>query len=328
MTAIDPDVDHALHDCCVELIRRHGPQTLDWLARRARRDHRDARVDERAVMGVVDVSTMLTWRPDGSIDHLIRVLDGMVLTQRARSPLGGRSDLWCGASLQPLLNIVGYHPIPLLHGGEVTRMPSGHEVLVGPEGWLPEVPRLGLVGLRLQDGRLVAEPVHPDELPSLEEEQAARSLIAHHYRRELWWTGEDSMSARPGELVQALTLAKLEDPELLTRPYPPLDELLYNALERDLDVCHWQEFAAARHGETVSFSISSMPEALDLELRRRADKYGMSSSQFVIAILGHLAWRTPFAEDMGPFDDWDPERPAEPTVLRALPGEEHEIHSD
>ncbi|MHB1474189.1 MAG: hypothetical protein ACYCV4_11325 [Dermatophilaceae bacterium] len=51
-----------------------------------------------------------------------------------------------------------------------------------------------------------------------------------------------------------------------------------------------------------------MPEALDVELRHRAEKYGMSHDQLVIAMLGHLAWRTPFAEDMGPWDAWDPDQ--------------------
>jgi hypothetical protein len=46
----------------------------------------------------------------------------------------------------------------------------------------------------------------------------------------------------------------------------------------------------------------------------------MSLDQLVIAILGHLAWRTPFAEDCEPFDDyWDPERTPRPS-LAMLPG--------
>jgi hypothetical protein len=63
-----------------------------------------------------------------------------------------------------------------------------------------------------------------------------------------------------------------------------------------------------------------MPEALYIELTRRADVYGMSPDQYVIAVLGHLAWRTPFAEDMEPFEDWLPptdELPGQPG-LRAL----------
>lgn len=59
---------------------------------------------------------------------------------------------------------------------------------------------------------------------------------------------------------------------------------------------------------TVSFSIAGMPDALHMELNSRAHRYGMSLDQYVIAVLGHLAWRTPFAEDMQPWENWDPER--------------------
>jgi hypothetical protein len=41
----------------------------------------------------------------------------------------------------------------------------------------------------------------------------------------------------------------------------------------------------------------------------------MTLDQFVVAILGHLAWRTPFAEDIGPWEDWVPEN-ARPRAAR------------
>jgi hypothetical protein len=41
----------------------------------------------------------------------------------------------------------------------------------------------------------------------------------------------------------------------------------------------------------------------------------MSLDQFVVAVLGHLAWRTPFAEDIGPWEDWVPEE-AQPREAR------------
>jgi hypothetical protein len=44
----------------------------------------------------------------------------------------------------------------------------------------------------------------------------------------------------------------------------------------------------------------------------------MSFDEYVIAVLGHLAWRTPFAEDMGPFDAWADEPDADSRRLRAL----------
>lgn len=136
--------------------------------------------------------------------------------------------------------------------------------------------------------------------------------------------GEDEDWVRRALLIQALTLARLEDPALLSTPHAPLDQVLYDPLGPD-DRAHWRDAASWRQVDCVSFSVHGMPAGLDTELRRRAERYGMTFDQFVIAILGHLAWRTPFAEDLEPWDDWVPEdtrRPAAPvTPLRvADPG--------
>jgi hypothetical protein len=191
--------------------------------------------------------------------------------------------------------------------GSVRLAVSGQDVLVGPLGWLPPVGRHGVLGLRIDAGRLSAVPVDEGDFPSLREQERVRKLLAHHYRVERWYAGEDDLESRPGETVRALALARQEDPDLLSTPYPPLDELLYLSLQRDCDMHYWRDRAAIVPS-TVSFSIQSMPEALHRELAHRAERYGMSVDQYVIAVLGHLAWRTPFAEDVGPWDDWDPGR--------------------
>ena len=313
------EVDHLLHEVLVQLVRDHGPQPLPWLTSRARRERRDARIDEPALIRVIECSTILVPLVDGRIGWLGEVLDGMVLTHRVRAPLAGRTDLWGGVSLQPLLNIAAYRPLPLVGGGEVTRMESGQDVLVGPEGWLPGVPRFGLVALRWDGGMLAAEPVDEEEhVHTPEQLQSLRALVAGHYRRERWWNGDDDLETRPGELVRAITLAKMEDPDFLSVPHPPLDEVLYNPLQREVDDHHWRDFAAAQQGHSVSFHLGDVPEALYGELSRRARLYGMSLDQFVVALLGHLAWRTPFAEDCEPFDFWGPEPSGPVTPLRAV----------
>ncbi len=301
------EVDHRLHETLVELVREHGPHPMPWLVARARSERRDARIDEQALIDVIQCSTILVPLTDGRIGWLGEVLDGIVLTHRVRAPLAGRADLWGGVSLQPLLNIASYGPLPLAGGGEVTRMESGQDVLVGPKGWLPDVPRFGLVALRWKGGVLAAEPVdEQDQHFRPGELQALRELVASHYRRERWWSGEDDLESRPGELVRAITLARMEDPDFLSVPCPPLDEVLYNPLQRDVDEHHWRDFAAAHQNNTVSFRLGDVPEALHIELSRRADMYGMSLDQFVVAVLGHLAWRTPFAEDCEPYEFWEP----------------------
>jgi hypothetical protein len=304
-----PDVDHHLHDVLERITREQGPVELDWLTRRARKIRRDARVDEEAVTEIIAVSTLLVWRPDGTIDHLLHVLDGSILTQRARAPLAGRDDLWCTVALQPLLNITGFTSLPLADGsGEVRRAPSGHEVLVGPKGWLPDVPRYGVVALRLQRGGLSVVAVDEAGFPDPAAQEQVRQLLARHCRIERWYDGTDDDVSRPGEMVRALALGVLEDPDLLSEPLPPLDELLYLSLDRDGDLHYWRNRGATVE-DTLSFVVQSMPRMLHRELNLRAQRYGMSFDQYVVAVLGHLAWRTPFADDMGPWETWDPDRP-------------------
>ena len=311
-------------DVLERLVRENGPMDLDWLAARARKELHDMRVDADVIAAVVDMSALLVLRPDGSVSHLMNVLDGMILTQRARAPLAGRTDLWCTVALQPLLNLATFTPIPLADGsGDITPGPSGHDVLMGPPGWLPDIPRYGVVGLRLENGALSAVPVDEADLPDLEAQESTRQLIARHYRVERWYSGEDDLETRPAEMVRALMYARLEDPDLFSTPQLPLDELLYLSLEGDNDLHYWRD-RAATVGGTVSFSVTGMPEALCHELSNRARRYGMSLDQYVVAVLGHLAWRTPFAEDMHPWDDWDPDR--RKARLRLLPAspEPHE----
>ena len=315
---VDPTtVDHQLQVVIEELVRTKGPVELEWLLARVRRARRDARLDEDALKDAICMNTLLVWRPGGEVDHMIRALHDTILTQRVRARLDGRTDLWSTVSLQPFLNLASFAPLRLASGGEVRRAPSGDDVLVGPSGWLPDVPAYGVIGLRMEDERLSVEVVDESDFPPLEQQQRVRELMAHHYRIERWYAGEDDLASRPGEMVRAFVHAKLEVPDLLSQPYPPLEELLSMHLEGDHDRHYWRDFSAQQNG-TCSFYINGMPEALNMELGARARQYGMSYDQYVIAVLSHLAWRTPFAEDMEPWEQWLPEhRPA--ATLTALP---------
>jgi hypothetical protein len=108
-------------------------------------------------------------------------------------------------------------------------------------------------------------------------------------------------------VTRTIATARLEAPDLLSAPTLPLQELLSEPID-DRTPDMWRDFMAWRQDDTVSFSLEGMPSGLYSELNRRAHRYAMSLDQFIIAVLGHLAWRTPFAEDMGTWEDWDPER--------------------
>lgn len=293
LDAIDLPLMDALH----ELVRGKPPCEVSWLTARARSIRKDARIDDRVIFEAVSQSTLLVDLPDGRVQHLQELLDGCVFTQRARAATAGRRDLWADVSLQPVLNLLVDGPVPHADGGEVSCSPFGQPAIVGPGGWLPSVAPYKLVGVRVSGGALSAERVQRVVSGSAQK-QRLRELIARHYRKERWWSGGDDLESRPGELVRAISYAKLEDPMLFTKPLPPLSELLYDPLEQARDDNHWRDFAACRQDQSVSFYVTGMPESLYAELGRRAKDYGMSFDQYVIAVIGHLAWRTPFAEDM------------------------------
>lgn len=267
------------------------------------------------MIGAIECSTMFVRRPDGLVDHVLCVLEGNVFTHRVRAPLAGRTDLWLGSGVQPVLNVTAFRPLPLADGsGDVRRSDTGHDVLVGPPGWLPDVDRYQLIGLRITDRRLSVEQVSEDDLPTPEQQLRVRRMLSEIYRIERSMDPttryEDELATRPAYLARAITLALLEDPALFATPYPPLDELLHNPLHRDVDLDHWRHLAVGQQVASVGFWLDGIPDALHRELEARARRYGMSEPQFVVALLSTLAWRTPFAEDMEPWDDWDPDRPS------------------
>ena len=307
-SAPDIGIDHDLHDALVDLVSAHGPHPLSWLARRIRRERRDPRIDESAVLRITECATLLVVRPDGLVAFLGDVLDGIVLTHRVRGSLAGRNDLWLGPGAQPLLAMAAYRPLPLARGGEARIAESLEPALVGPPGWLPAAARGDVVGLRWYAGQLDVSRLDPDQLAGPVEQRHVRTLLAERCNAELWLTGDDP-DVRAGRIVRALGLARLEDPALLSAPHPPLDELLPDPAEAH-GSNHWPHLAAARP------TGSTMPRELDLELRRRAEQYGLTVDQFVSAI---LARRTPAVHEVGPPDRWLPEGRV-PSNLVLFPG--------
>lgn len=283
----------------VAIVREHGPLTERDIALRLG-------ADPHRVEVTIDLATELLRLPSGDVAHRLGVLEGVVFTHRIRGPLAGRNDLWLGLAVQPFTDLAFDGPVRLASGGEATVGADLQGVLVGPEGWLPDVPRHGLVALTWREGALEVAAVDPDELPSPEDEQHVRRMVAEYCDRERWWKGTEAPEERVRMVLRAVAYARMEDPEFLATPHLPLDEVLIDPFEvKAAD--HWREYAASKQQESVSFCLGAMPVALHGELSRRATEYGMSFDQYVIAILGHLAWRTPFAEDIEPREQWMPD---------------------
>ena len=303
MYGIDIEIRLVLNDVLIELLR-DGPLPLDQLTARARDDRGDARIDEDAVSDVVFSSAIMVGGPDGQVGLLIDHLDGQVLTHRVTADTAGRTDLWSNLALQPLAACAVRDPLRLASGGELRAARFGHEALVGPPGWLPDVAAGTLLALSVADREVTVRPLPEGTEASPEEEQAVRAALARHYRKESWWNA-DVMEERPAELNRAIGHALLEDPGLLARPVSPLNELLYDALQQDRQDHQFLHGSRWSGDESMSFHIGDMPISLYGELSQRAGRYGMSVDHYIIAVLGLAAWRTPFAEDLGPWEDWD-----------------------
>lgn len=285
-------------DALTQKTRHDGPVA----AQRLREDDLDHVLSGPTLVGL----------PDGRASHLVHVLDGQWFTQRVRASTADRNDLWVTSALAPLVTVLVEDPLPLRAGGKLAMAAHFQQAIVGPDGWLPPVPAGGLVALRIQDG--VVDVVAADGVAnSLEQDQAVRKLLGRHYRNERWFDDDEPRTRTT--VTRAVSASVLEVPDLFAHPRRPLDELLHDPL-REQHQHDWRDVAAWQSEGNVSFSIQGMPQALHSELSRRAALYGMSEDQYVIAILGHLAWRTPFAEDLEPWEGWEPGEEAAPDVPR------------
>ena len=284
-----------LHEVLADLVHDHGPQHVDALADLARRRLRDPRVTPVVVEETVEAVTTLVLLPHGRVEHLGRVLDGIVLTHRVRGPLAGRSDLWLGRGVQPFLTLACLAPLPLASGGEARLSPSGAPALVGPPGWLPEADRDDLVALSWRDGQLAVTRVEATHLAGRREELHVRAVVGTHWERERWLMGAD-----PDDLaalmVHSLALARLEDPELLSTPHAPLEEILDAPGPR-------------RTGMS----------GVHADLERLAQQQGTTSDQLAAAVLAQLAVATSSAHDARTAPTWPPV-PTPRSRLRVLRG--------
>lgn len=249
---------------------------------------------------------------DGRLTHVLHVFDGMVLTHRVSAETGGRTDLWCGPSLQPILDLVREAPLALADGGQLVTSPAYGNVLLGPPGWLPEVGAGEVLAFRIDKGVVIVSLAGAELVADHPQLRRIRGILANHSSYN-----DDGDPRRHVDLTSTLAIARLEAPDLLTEPTLPLPELLYDPVD-DRTPHMWRTMMAWRQDSSVSFALEGVPEALYIEMNHRAGRYGMSLDQFIIAVLGHLAWRTPFAEDMGPWETRDPDAAPNQPGLHAV----------
>ena len=182
----------------------NGPAEVDWLTQRLRSELRDTHFDEKRVTSAVESATVLVGRPDGRVSRLLDLLEGQTLTHRVTAGTVGRTDLWTNLSLQPLHACAVMAPIPLASGGEVRSAQFGHAALVGPPGWLPDVPAGSLLARRSGKGgstssrSLTASARSPSTSRRCEQRWPDTSERKHGGRTSVSRTGKASSTAPSG----------------------------------------------------------------------------------------------------------------------------------
>lgn len=218
-------------------------------------------------------------RPDGRFDAAARVLRGQVFTTRPRP---GERDgvLWTYRDLDA---IAALHRLPLASGGELRRGSGGVESWTGPAGWLPDIEPGQLLGLRWDGAELHVFPIEAVPPGDAEALRDVREVLARHART----------INRPGwpepraSLTRTVLSALVEDPQLFSRPLPPLRELL--PLPEDLRP---QDGTPGRDRECLA-RIVEVPIALRAhdELSRRADLLGEQLPDYLSLLLSAAADR-------------------------------------
>jgi hypothetical protein len=221
-----------LYPTLVSVLREHGTLTFDGLVARTRLRRRDQPVDPRLVAQLVYVDPTLVPRPDGRVSWLGEVLDGIVLTHRVRARVERRHQLWLSTSVVPLFEIAMCGPLPLETGGEVRAGLTQVDTLVADHDWLPRLRPGDLLALQWLDGVLSVRAVTEEELAGEESREHARTLLLDHCPVEPPEAEDDVRARNASLLTHALGQARLEDPDLLTAPHPPLEELLATPGER------------------------------------------------------------------------------------------------
>ena len=149
---------------------------------------KDARVTPDRVAATVMTTTVLVGRPDGQVFRLLDVLEGQTLTHRVAAATPGRTDLWTNLSPNRSTPTPGSTHCHWT-GGELTAAVRAPR-LIGPSGWLPDVPAGDLIGLRVENGQVQVLPL-PDGVDATpEREQEVRATLPGTSARRVWSTSE------------------------------------------------------------------------------------------------------------------------------------------
>jgi hypothetical protein len=240
-----------------DAIRTHGPSTVEEIAEFARAAGATrARNPASAVRTTLSQSSVAIPLPDGRWSCPAWVLDGVVLTHRARSSTAGRRDLWPRNDLFPFLPLMEAG-VPVTSGGLVAFAALHRQrspVLVGPHGWLPPVEAGGLLALAWRGGQLEVTPVEVDADDVASRVETLRDSFVYHRDANTLYRWQSPFAS-------AVLATVLEVPGVLSTPLPPLGEILGDLLRppelaRRQPVCCWHRATDRGHDDGSEFAPS------------------------------------------------------------------------
>ena len=278
-TCIVRGMTRALAAAAPDLLLEHGPLTLAQLHEIALERELTRSRNADTLRHSVTSAEGVVLRPDGRFDTAARLLRDQVFTTRPRP---GERDgvLWTYRDLDALAAL---RRLPLASGGNLRRGDGDVESWTGPDGWLPDTGPGQLLGLRWDGAELHVFAV--DDVPAGDADalRDVREVLARHARainRPAWPEPRAS-------LTRTVISALVEDPQLFSRPLPPLRELL--PLPEDLRP---QDGAPVRDSDRLA-RIVEVPIALRVheELGRRADLLGEQLPDYLSLLLSAAADR-------------------------------------
>jgi hypothetical protein len=264
-----PSVREALS----EHLLLHGPATAEQLHQALLASGVTTAKTAQGIRTSLDGSRFTFQLADGRWDLTTRILAGVVLTIRPRSRLRD-NVLWVHGDLEPFDGLLTPKVIPLLSGGCARLGGGAIRTLIGPDGWLPDLPEGDLLGVRWNGNALdvfaVEQPV-PTDAAAL---APIRRLLRQHSE------GLSRPYSFRAPLSTVFLSALREAPQLFANPLPPLSEL-FPLVDRELDdSAVWD---SNRDGRPLTLRI---PYRVYDELERRAQLLGEDLAEHAAVLLG------------------------------------------
>lgn len=260
-----------LRDSVHDYLLHRGPATAEEIHRSLVAEGTCTHKTAQGVKNALSASPGAFQRPDGRWDLTTNALAGVVLTVRPRSRLRD-NVLWVHEDLAPFDSLLVGRRIPLAQGG-VAELGGGQiRTLVGPEGWLPDVPPGSLLALKWTGAALELFPAQLS--PEDEDVSDLHALLQRHAM------GLQAPYARKLHLTSVVLSALREDPDCLSRPRPPLSEILPWSSEDISDASPWR---ADRDAQRLTLLL---PSRVYDELARRAGLLGEHIGDHASVLLG------------------------------------------